>query len=109
MDFDDENVTQNFSGPPSLRCGVPPALLPSIPAVVDYPYTAIVLIITLISILLNGIVVAKYKTLRQRSFVLSLQIVVLHFIFSSTVPIGAVVVNAIAREWLYIERGKVAN
>ena len=101
-----ENATQMFG--PRFRCGVPPSLPPSVPPVVDYLYAAIVLIIAVVSIVLNGIVlimVTKYKTLRQRSFLLSLQIVVLHLIFSSTVLIGAVVVNAIAREWLYGQSG----
>lgn len=103
MDFGGETTSQNFT-PPQFLCGVPPRLPPTIPAVVDYLYAAIVLIIAVVGIVLNGLVlilVTRYKALRQRSFLLSLQIVVLHLILSSTVLIGSVVVNAIGREWLY--------
>ena len=101
----DLNTSQNLNfTPPQFLCGVPPSLPPSIPAVVDYLYASIVLVIAIVGILLNGTVlflVARYKQLRQRSFLLSLQIVVLHLILSPTMLIGAVVVNAIGREWLY--------
>ena len=85
------------------RCGIPPTLPPDVPAAVDYAYAAIVLLIAISSTLLNGFIVclvARHKTLHQRTFYLSLQINVLHLIFSCTVLV-AVFVSASVGEWIF--------
>ena len=88
-----------------FRCGIPPYLPASVPAVVDSIQAAIVLAVAILAVLLNGTVVflvAAFRNLHQRSFFLALQLNISHIIFATTVMVS-IFVSAVTRRWLFGE------
>ena len=102
---DNCSVDENFTAFAEFRCGIPPYLPATVPAVIDSIQAAIVLTIAILSVLLNGTVVflvAAFRNLHQRSFYLALQLNILHIIFATTVMVS-IFVSAIARKWVFGE------
>ena len=102
---DNYSVDGNSTTLSVFRCGIPPYLPASFPAVVDSIQAAIVLTVAILSILLNGTVVflvAAFRNLHQRSFFLALQLNISHLIFATTVMVS-IFVSAIARRWVFGE------
>ena len=102
---DNCSVDGNFTAFSEFRCGIPPYLPETVPAVIDSIQAAIVLTVAILSILLNGtmvFLVAAFRNLHQRSFFLALQLNISHLIFATTVMVS-IFVSAIARRWVFGE------
>ena len=96
-----ETDCNNSTVEDSDQCSVP---YPSnIPPAVDYVQAAITIIIITLSLTINSIIVYlvfRYKQLRQRSFYLALQLIVINFIYTLLV-LPTVVVTSIIRSWIF--------
>ena len=102
---DNYSVDGNSTTLSEFRCGIPPYLPASFPAVVDSIQAAIVLTVAILAVLLNGTVVflvAAFQNLRQRSFFLALQLNISHIIFATTI-MGTIFVSAVTQRWLFGE------
>ena len=102
---DNCSVDGNSTAFSEFQCEIPSYLPANYPAVIDSIQGAIVLIVAILAVLLNGTVVflvAMFRNLHQRSFYLALQLNILHIIFATTVMVS-IFVSAIARKWVFGE------
>ena len=102
---DNCSVDGNSTAFSEFQCEIPSYLPANYPAVIDSIQGAIVLIVAILAVLLNGTVVflvAMFRNLHQRSFYLALQLNILHIIFVTTVMVS-IFVSAVTRTWLFGE------